>query len=230
METAPFLDLLRRQRVIAVIRVDQPEQGLRMAEAAAAGGLRLIEITWNSGSPDQLITQLREHLPHCHIGAGTVLSIADLQQAAAAGAEFCFAPHTHNAMLHWAREHQMPLVPGALTPNEIVTAWQAGATAVKVFPIGAVGGASYIRSLQGPLGHIPLVPTGGVTVENALALIQAGATAVGLSSGLFSSVAMAQADWSTITQSAQRLVEACQRQINPAPVQPGVNRPTRPDT
>jgi 2-dehydro-3-deoxyphosphogluconate aldolase / (4S)-4-hydroxy-2-oxoglutarate aldolase len=216
METAPFLDLLRQQRVIAVIRAKHPELGLHMAQAAAAGGLRLIEITWNSGSPGQLMTELREHLPHCHIGAGTVLSIADLKQAAAAGAEFCFAPHSQNAMLHWAREHQMPLVPGALTPNEIVAAWQAGATAVKVFPIGAVGGASYIKSLQGPLGHIPLVPTGGVTVENAVALIQAGATAVGLSTGLFSQAAIAQADWATITQSAQRLVEACQLKVNPA--------------
>ncbi|HIK44138.1 MAG TPA: bifunctional 4-hydroxy-2-oxoglutarate aldolase/2-dehydro-3-deoxy-phosphogluconate aldolase [Leptolyngbyaceae cyanobacterium M65_K2018_010] len=210
MDSAVFLELLQRHRAIAVIRTDELNQGLHLAQAAAAGGLRLIEITWNSRYPSQLITQLREQLPHCHIGAGTMLAISDLEQAIAAGAEFCFAPYTHLPMVQWAREHHLPLVPGALTPSEIVTAWQAGACAVKVFPISAVGGASYIRSLQGPLGAIPLVPTGGVTLANAPALLQAGATAVGLSTGLFANTAIAQADWDSITHTCQQLVEVCQ--------------------
>ncbi len=220
MEPASFLDLLRQHRAIAVIRTSEPDLGLQMATAAAAGGLRLIEITWNSAHPEKLIQHLRAQLPHCCIGAGTVLSVADLEQAAAAGAEFCFAPYTNVTLLHWAREHRLPLVPGALTPNEIMAAWQAGAPAVKVFPISAVGGASYVSSLQGPLGHIPLIPTGGVTVENAAGMIVAGATAVGLSTGLFSQAAIATAHWPAITEAARRLTEACQKLPARPPSQP----------
>jgi len=210
METASFLALLRQHRAIAVIRAPEPDLGLHMAKAAAAGGLRLIEITWNSRHPEKLVAELRAQLSHCCIGVGTVLSIPDLEQAIAAGAEFCFAPYTNITLLQWAQEHQLPLVPGALTPNEIMAAWQAGAPAVKVFPVSAVGGASYVSSLQGPLGHIPLIPTGGVTVDNAPSMIKAGAVAVGLSTGLFSKAAIATADWPAITQAAQRLADACQ--------------------
>jgi 2-dehydro-3-deoxyphosphogluconate aldolase/(4S)-4-hydroxy-2-oxoglutarate aldolase len=96
-------------------------------------------------------------------------------------------------------------VPGALTPTEIVTAWDSGATCVKVFPIEAVGGANYIKSLQGPLGHIPLIPTGGVTLENAKEFIKAGAIAVGLSGDLFPKPLIAAQDWDAIAQRAKTL-------------------------
>ncbi|MGF1569669.1 MAG: bifunctional 4-hydroxy-2-oxoglutarate aldolase/2-dehydro-3-deoxy-phosphogluconate aldolase [Nodosilinea sp.] len=210
MTATPWLPLLRRHRTIAVIRAPQVELGLRLAEAAAAGGIRLIEITWNSASPERLVTTLRDALPHCHIGVGTLLTVAEVGAAIAAGAEFCVSPHTDMAMIQLARSHDIPLVPGALTPNEIIAAWTAGASAVKVFPIGAVGGASYVKSLQGPLAHIPLIPTGGVTLANAAAMIEAGAVAVGLSTGLFSPAASARGDWPSITEAAARLVEAVQ--------------------
>lgn len=205
---APWLALLRQHRAIAVIRAPQVELGLHLAQAAAAGGIRLIEVTWNSHHPADLVGKLRESLPHCHIGVGTVLTVPDLRGAISAGAEFCFAPHTDPLMIQHALNYQIPLVPGALTPNEIYAAWNAGASAVKVFPISAVGGASYVSSLQGPLSHIPLIPTGGVTGQNASAMITSGAIAVGLSTGLFSPTAIAQGDWPSITQTARQLVEA----------------------
>ena len=132
-----------------------------MAQAVAAGGMRLIEITWNSERAADLISQLQSELPNCVIGSGTLLTLEDLQGAIAAGAQFCFTPHTNLTLIQAAAKRQMPIIPGALSPTEIVTAWQAGAPCVKVFPVGAVGGAGYIRSLQGPLGQIPLIPTGG---------------------------------------------------------------------
>ncbi|PSN12363.1 ketohydroxyglutarate aldolase [filamentous cyanobacterium CCT1] len=207
MERDSFLALLRQHRAIAVIRADDVSSGLHQAQAAAAGGIRLIEITWNSAQPEQLVSILRQQLTHCTIGIGTALSIADLRCAAAAGAQFCFCPHTDARLIETARGLQMPIVPGALTPNEIVAAWQAGASAVKVFPVSAVGGASYIRSLQGPLAHIPLVPTGGVTVENAAAMVGAGAIAVGLSTGLFPSAMVGARNWAAITMLAKGLVD-----------------------
>ena len=208
MDRDSFLALLQQHRAIAVIRAPEVNLGLRMATAVEAGGFRLIEITWNSANPGDLVDKLRHQLPHCTIGVGTALSSAHLQAAASAGAQFCFCPHTDPALIHLAQDLHIPIVPGALTPNEIVAAWEAGATAVKVFPINAMGGASYIRNLQGPLAHIPLVPTGGVTAENAVEMVRAGAIAVGLSTSLFPNHAIAQGDWAIITALAGRVIHS----------------------
>lgn len=203
-----WLALLRQHRAIAVIRTDQLETGVQIAAAVAAGGLPLIEVTWNSDRPAHLLQRLREQLPHCTIGAGTLLSQGQVQEAIAAGAEFLFTPHTQPDLIRGAYTADVPMVAGTLTPTEMVTAWQAGAAAAKVFPISAVGGAAYLRSLQGPLGHIPLIPTGGVTLDNASQFLEAGAIAIGLSGPLFPSGAIAQGDWAHITRLTQTL---CQR-------------------
>ncbi|MEB3290612.1 MAG: bifunctional 4-hydroxy-2-oxoglutarate aldolase/2-dehydro-3-deoxy-phosphogluconate aldolase [Leptolyngbya sp.] len=219
MDSALFLDCLRHQRLIAVLRAPRLEVGLRMAEAVAAGGVRLIEITWNSDQPEQLVDRLRQTLPHCSIGVGTVLSKAELQAAIAAGAEFGFSPYTDLELVDWAANRRWPFVPGALTPSEIGMAWRAGAPAVKVFPVWAMGGPSYLRHLTAPLGHIPLVPTGGLAIDQVGAMLQAGATAVGLSTGLFPSEAIAQQDWTAITQRAQQAVHRCQTAPDQRPTQ-----------
>lgn len=211
LATSPFLSLLHTHKAIAVLRVADVDLALCLATAVAAGGIRLIEVTWNSPSPDEIIAHLRQRLPDCHIGAGTLLSPADLDQAATAGAQFGFAPHSNPTMITWAQQQRLPFVPGALTPSEIVAAWQAGASAVKLFPIMAVGGVEYLRSLQGPLAPIPLVPTGGVTLENAPSLLKAGALAVGLSTALFPPAAIAQANWAAITARARGLVDCLAR-------------------
>ncbi|MBE9139551.1 bifunctional 4-hydroxy-2-oxoglutarate aldolase/2-dehydro-3-deoxy-phosphogluconate aldolase [Nodosilinea sp. LEGE 07088] len=206
MERESFLQLLRQHRAIAVIRAPTVEVGLQLANAAEEGGLRLLEITWTSAEPEDLVNKLRHQLPHCTIGVGTALSTADLKAAGAAGAQFCFCPHTDPALIDLAQRMAIPIVPGALTPNEIVTAWQTGAAAVKVFPVGAMGGTSYVRAVGEPLGHIPLVPTGGVTVENAQAMVQAGAIAVGLSTSLFPRPLVAAQNWGAIAQLSADLV------------------------
>ncbi|MGL5034821.1 MAG: bifunctional 4-hydroxy-2-oxoglutarate aldolase/2-dehydro-3-deoxy-phosphogluconate aldolase [Microcystaceae cyanobacterium] len=202
-----WLDRLHHGRGIAVIRVAEVELGQRLAELAIAGGIRLIEITWNSTYPEKIIAALRESLPDCLIGTGTVLTLQDLQAAIACGSQFCFTPHVNPRLIEKAIAAEIPIIPGALTPTEIVTAWQMGASAVKVFPVQSLGGANYIKSLQGPLGTIPLIPTGGVTLENALDFIQAGAIAVGLSGALFPKDLIAEKNWSGIQIKAQRLSE-----------------------
>ena len=207
MDSTLWLRLLRQHRVIAVIRAPDVETGWQMAQAVYAGGIRLIEITWNSVQPRLLIQSLRRHCPDGWIGAGTLLSSADMREAIAAGAQFGFSPHTDPALMQLAQAAGMPMVPGALTPTEIVQAWQSGASVVKVFPISTLGGSGYIRSLQGPMAQIPLLPTGGVTVENAADLLSAGAIAVGLSSSLFPQRAIAHQDWLRITTLAQTLLQ-----------------------
>ncbi|MBW4623693.1 MAG: bifunctional 4-hydroxy-2-oxoglutarate aldolase/2-dehydro-3-deoxy-phosphogluconate aldolase [Cyanosarcina radialis HA8281-LM2] len=207
MSEPSWLSLLQQNRAIAVIRSDKIEIARQMALAVAAGGMRLIEITWNSDRAAELITQLRSELPDCKIGTGTILNLEQLEEAIAAGAQFIFTPHTDLSLIAAALKANIPIVPGALSPTEIVTAWQAGASCVKVFPIQSVGDANYIKNLQGPLGNIPLIPTGGVTVENAREFIQAGAIAVGLAGDLFPAQLLARGDWEAIAQRAKKLMK-----------------------
>ena len=200
-----WYEQLQLHRAIAVIRIDRLELALQMAQAVAAGGIRQIEISWRGDRAAETIDKLRSDLPECTIGVGTLFNSNDLEEAIAAGAQFAFSPHIDPELIRSAVEAQIPIVPGALSPTEIVTAWQAGATAVKVFPISAVGGANYIRSLQGPLGHIPLIPTGGVTMHNARAILDAGAVAVGLGSTLFPPSLILDRHWPGVCALAQKL-------------------------
>jgi 2-dehydro-3-deoxyphosphogluconate aldolase / (4S)-4-hydroxy-2-oxoglutarate aldolase len=203
-----LLPLLRQQRAIAVIRAPDAQLGYEMAQAVAAGGMQLIEITADSDRPWALIDRLRTALPNCVIGTGTILNQTDWQNAVSGGAQFMFSPHVDVQLIAQSRSIGMPMFPGALSPTEIVTAWQAGATAVKVFPVQAMGGAAYIRALGSPLSQIPLIPTGGVTVANAQELIAAGSIAVGLAGSLFPKALMSDRDWSGITALAQQLMNS----------------------
>ncbi|KGF73698.1 hypothetical protein DO97_12830 [Neosynechococcus sphagnicola sy1] len=206
-----WLAQLKQQRAIAVIRAAQFALGQRMAWAVATGGMTLIEITWNTHRGADLIRCLRRELPHCLIGAGTILTLSQLEQAITAGAQFLFSPHTNAPLIQAALQQGIPIVPGALTPTEIVTAWQLGASCVKVFPVERLGGVDYLRSLHPVLTEIPLIPTGGVTLANAPAFIQAGAIAVGLSSELFPPWAIAAGNWSMITAQARQLCQSLQQ-------------------
>lgn len=206
MNIQSWLPTIQQARAIAVVRATHFEWGIVMAKAVAAGGMRLIEVTWNSDHAPELLVHLQQRLPHCIIGAGTLTTQAQVKEAIAVGAQFLFSPHVNPALIQIAVDQDIPLVAGALTPTEIVTAWQAGAASVKVFPVQAVGGAAYIRSLQGPLGHIPLIPTGGVTLTNAQAFLAAGAVAVGLSGELFPQAALQTHDASLITERATTLM------------------------
>ena len=204
-----WLSILQREKALAIIRSPRFDLGLAMADAVAKGGIKLIEITCNSDRQEALIAELRVRLPHCLIGAGTVLERTQLQNAIACGAQFIFSPHFDPELIEIAvHRHQIPFVPGVLTPTEIVAAWQTGASALKVFPISAMGGASYIKSLQAPLGGIPLIPTGGVTLENAPEMLSAGAIAVGLSGGLLPTSLVKAGHWQKISDRAKLLLKS----------------------
>ncbi len=203
---AEWLTLLRRHRAIAIIRAPDIKTGLAMSKAAAAGGFGLIEVAWNNAQPAPMMAAIRQALPGCVVGVGTVLTPDDLQGAIAARAQFCFTPHTDGDLIDLAQAHSMPMIAGAMTPTEIMTAWQAGAASVKVFPISALGNGDYIRSVLGPIGSIPLVPTGGVTSESAPDLMAAGAIAVGLSTALFPKSEVAQGNWAAIEARSRYLL------------------------
>ncbi|MEM9771647.1 MAG: bifunctional 4-hydroxy-2-oxoglutarate aldolase/2-dehydro-3-deoxy-phosphogluconate aldolase [Cyanobacteria bacterium P01_D01_bin.73] len=203
---------LEQNRVIAVIRTDHWQTGVKALLAAARGGMRLLEITWNSDRPDLIISSLRQRVPNCTIGVGTLRSPQDAQRAIAAGAQFCFMPHVSPGIIATAIAHNCPVIPGALSPTEIINAWELGASAVKIFPAGNVGGSAYIKSISPVLPDIPLVPSGGVTLENSADFIEAGAIAVGLARQLFPKDVIKTQDWDTVTKKARTLTNALANQ------------------
>lgn len=206
--------LLQKHRAIAVIRSRSLPLCLSMAKAVADGGIAQIEIAWNGDRPAESIARLRRELPECTIGAGTILNVVQLREAIDSGAQFLFSPHVNLELMRAAISHgRVPIVAGALSPTEILTAWQAGASCVKVFPIAAVGGVSYLKNLQGPLGEIPLIPTGGVTLENAKLFLEAGAIGVGLSSQLFPQSLVDAGNWSQISDRARAFLKSLELEV-----------------
>lgn len=214
-----WIQTLRTHRVIGVIRAETVESGLNMALAAAAGGIHLLEVTWNSYQPVALLQAIQKALPDCTVGVGTILTEEELRVAIATGAQFCFSPHTSVSLLRHGKSVHIPMVAGAMTPTEILTAWQGGASSVKIFPIKTLGGANYIQCLQGPIPQVPLIPTGGVSHKNAAHLLNAGATAVGISSSLFSPEHVTDHNWKAIEQQASKLVASLQNRSSKAATQ-----------
>jgi 2-dehydro-3-deoxyphosphogluconate aldolase / (4S)-4-hydroxy-2-oxoglutarate aldolase len=211
-----WLELLQQQRIIAVIRAPSHQLGLKMAMAVAAGGIKLIEITADSDRAWDLISQLQQDLPDCVIGTGTILTNSQWSDAVSSGARFMFSPHVDVNLIGRSISIGIPMIPGAFSPTEIVTAWQAGAASVKVFPISSLGGADYIRAVRTPLGQIPLIPTGGVNLTNAQDLIAAGAVAVGLAGALFPQSLLEQEDWGSIGTLAKDLLASLRPNAAPS--------------
>jgi 2-dehydro-3-deoxyphosphogluconate aldolase / (4S)-4-hydroxy-2-oxoglutarate aldolase len=179
--------LMTESRAIAIGRHIRAADAPRIGEALVAGGVRVMELTLNEPEADALasIKSLAAAAEDfgALVGAGTVLSIDAAQKAVDAGARFIVSPHTDSALVAWCADQDVPCFPGALTPTEILAAWVAGASAVKLFPASAVG-PGYLQQIAGPFPDIPLVPTGGVSAENAAEWIAAGAVAVGMGSWL----------------------------------------------
>lgn len=169
--------------VVAIGRRVDPSRAVGVGEALAAGGVRAFEITLNEPEAEALgaleAVAARAAGMGLEIGAGTVLSIEAARRAIDAGATFLVMPHLDPELVAWAAERSVPVLPGCATPTEVLTAWRAGAAAVKVFP-ASVAGPAFVRELRGPFPEIPLLPTGGVTLETAPAFIAAGAIGVGM--------------------------------------------------
>ena len=171
--------------VIAIGRHLDPATVPAIGEALLAGGIHAFEVTLNSASAFSVISALAARFgpEDLLIGAGTVLDLDQARSAVDAGARFLVMPHTDPGIVEWAAGRDLPVFPGAFSPTEILAGWMAGAAAVKLFPASAVG-PTFVRELRGPLPDVPLIPTGGVTLENAPAFIAAGALAVGMGSWL----------------------------------------------
>jgi 2-dehydro-3-deoxyphosphogluconate aldolase/(4S)-4-hydroxy-2-oxoglutarate aldolase len=198
--------LVRESGAIAVGRHISADAAPMIGEALIAGGVATMELTLNE--PVETALRAIEALARAAegygglVGAGTVLSVAAAERAVAAGARFIVMPHTHVDIVAWCVDRGVPCFPGALTPTEILSAWQAGASAVKLFPAAAVGPA-YISQIHGPFPDIPILPTGGVTAETAGDWITAGAVAVGMGGWL-----IGDGEAGGVTDRARRVREA----------------------
>ena len=181
--TLTFTERLRAARIAAVIRTTSAETATEVGRAVVRGGITALEVAFTTPQADLAIARLRHDLPTVLVGAGTVLDEGMLDAACAAGAEFLMSPHLDERLVALARDRGVPFLPGALTPTEIQRAWAAGAACVKVFP-SSVFGPSYLAAVRAPLPHIPLLPTGGVSVDNLGEWLAAGALAVGVGGNL----------------------------------------------
>ncbi|MFF2889109.1 bifunctional 4-hydroxy-2-oxoglutarate aldolase/2-dehydro-3-deoxy-phosphogluconate aldolase [Paenibacillus sp. NPDC057967] len=198
---------LKQQKIVAILRGVAPERVLPVAEALSLGGIRFMEITMNSEQAVQSIAMLRERLPQLHIGAGTVTNVQLAREAAAAGAEFLISANVDTAMICYGVEQGLHVWPGAMTPTEIVLAWEAGAQAVKLFP-ATVLGIDYLKSVRAPLDQIPLIATGGIEPGNAAAYIQAGACALGVGGQLINHQWIQAGKYAEITDIANQYLAA----------------------
>jgi 2-dehydro-3-deoxyphosphogluconate aldolase/(4S)-4-hydroxy-2-oxoglutarate aldolase len=181
---SPLPEEIAGPRVVAIGRGLPAERIERIAEGLVAGGIRAFEITLNSPDAFGAIAALADRWgERLLVGAGTVLDVDEASQAVDAGARFIVSPHTEPALIEWAGTRGLAVFPGAFSPTEILTAWRAGATAVKLFP-ASVAGPAFVREFRGPFRDIPLIATGGMTIESAPAFLGAGAIAVGIGSWL----------------------------------------------
>src|SRR5256886_6928604 len=208
MNKSQVLKRIRDIGVIPVVRASSPEEAIQVVEAIKAGGLPLLEITLTVPGAVHVIEELVKRFDDAIVGAGTVLDPETARKCIDAGAQFIVSPALNLETIACCRELDVAVMPGALTPTEIVSAWQAGADFVKVFPAGAMGGASYVKSLKGPLPQIELGPTGGVTLANAPDFIEAGAAAVGVGADLVDIKAIRPGQPEKITKAARDFVEA----------------------
>lgn len=206
--TTSLLDRLKAEKIIAILRGVPKEQGKAVAEALSLGGIVFAEVTLNTEGALGMISSWRETFgERMKIGAGTVLDLEEAKEAVRAGAEYLVSPNLDEAVVAYALEQGIAVFPGAMTPTEIVKAWKAGATAVKVFPMASLG-VGYLKEITAPLDRIPLIATGGVRLDNIHGFLEAGATAVGLGGCLVNPALIREKRYETITQNAADMVGA----------------------
>ncbi|NQV08146.1 bifunctional 4-hydroxy-2-oxoglutarate aldolase/2-dehydro-3-deoxy-phosphogluconate aldolase [bacterium] len=203
---ADLLTVLGRTPVIGIMRGCPLEHVISMGTAAADAGFEVIEVTSDSPNPAEAIGRLRESFPGLLVGAGTVLTPADVPRVVDAGASFIVTPMLSMPVMEAAVALGVPIIPGAATPTEIWQALEAGAAAVKVFPARELGGPSYLGAIRAPLGHPPLVPTGGVGAADARAYLDAGALALGIGGSVFSKTALVDGDAAGVASRASALI------------------------
>ena len=211
MNRAEVVQTIRDVGIIPVVRAQSADEAMKAIDAIRAGGISILEITMTVPGAVAVIEEVsKRYGGEVLVGAGTVLDPEKALDCVRAGAQFVVSPALNLETIETCRRNGIAVMPGALTPTEVVQAWNAGADFVKVFPAGSVGGASYIRSLKAPLPQIELVPTGGVSLKTAADFIKAGASALGVGADLVDVKAIREGQSNLITERAREFVRIVQ--------------------
>lgn len=204
-----IFDRMVQTGVVSVVRTPGAAAAIAAIEALERGGLSVVEITLTTEGAIRAVEQLADRFgDRIVLGAGTVLDPETARIAMLAGAQFIVTPSLNPATIEMSLRYSKPVIPGALTPTEVLAAWQAGATAVKVFPCHALGGASYLRALKGPFPQIELIPSGGVNLETTPQLLRAGACAVAAGAELVDAATIASGDFQVLERRAAQYLDA----------------------
>ncbi|WP_239613647.1 bifunctional 4-hydroxy-2-oxoglutarate aldolase/2-dehydro-3-deoxy-phosphogluconate aldolase [Cohnella mopanensis] len=205
-----IMQALSREKIVAIIRGISAESGDATAKALADGGIVFLEVTLNTDGALNMISRFREaYEGRLRIGAGTVLDLGQAKEAIAAGAEYIISPNLDEEVIYYGVEKGVEVWPGTMTPTEIVRAYKAGASAVKVFPMGSLG-INYLKEIRAPLNHIPMVATGGVNLQNINSVLDAGAIAVGLGGNLVDKQLVKDGKFDELRKLAQAFVNEVQ--------------------
>jgi 2-dehydro-3-deoxyphosphogluconate aldolase / (4S)-4-hydroxy-2-oxoglutarate aldolase len=209
MNKQEVLSRIAEVGVVPVVRASSAEEAMQVVEAIKEGGVTVLEITMTVPRAVRVIEQLADRYgAEVVVGAGTVLDAETARACILAGAAFVVSPSLNTGTIELCRRYSVAVMPGALTPTEVVTAWQAGADVVKVFPCGALGGAKYLKSLKAPLPQIEMIPTGGVSLQTAAEFIEAGALALGVGADLVDTKAIRAGEARKVTEAARAYVAA----------------------
>lgn len=206
MQRSDLTSAIERAGVVAVIRIKEPAKLQAVVDAISEGGVTALEVTMTVPGAVELIRDLAPKMPAGFIlGAGTVLDADTVAKVVDAGARYVVSPVFRRSVIAACHERGVPAMPGCFTPTEILDAWEAGADIVKVFPATALG-PGYIKDVRAPLPQVKLMPTGGVTIDNAGDWIRAGAAAVGVGTALLDAKAIAAGDYGVLRRNAERIV------------------------
>ncbi|MFW9963316.1 MAG: bifunctional 4-hydroxy-2-oxoglutarate aldolase/2-dehydro-3-deoxy-phosphogluconate aldolase [Candidatus Sifarchaeia archaeon] len=202
------MKLIYETGLIPIIRVESTDIAFKVAEAFLAGGINIIEVTMSVPGAIDVVKQLIKNYGNkVLIGTGTVVDGRMAEEVIKAGSQFIVSPNYSKELIETAKKHSKPIIPGALTPTEIFNAYSMGADAVKVFPCGNVGGADYLKAIRAPLPDIPLVPTGGVDLETAGAMLDAGAYALGVGGAITDKRAIKEGRYEVITENVRKFLD-----------------------
>src|SRR5207302_1837963 len=209
MDRKKVRDRILEIGIVPVVRASSPAEARIAADAVCQGGIPIVEITMTVPGALEVIRELRKNsASDVLVGAGTVLNAEAARRCLDAGAQFLVSPGLNLQTVELAVREEKLMMAGALTPTEVITAWEAGSDLVKVFPCGQVGGAKYIKALKGPLPQIPLVPTGGVNLNTAGEFIEAGAAALGVGRELVQAEALKAGKPEIIVENARKFLAA----------------------
>ncbi len=209
MEKREILNQMISEGLIPVVRVTDAKEAMDVADALKEGGVHFIEITMSvQGAIDVIKELTQKYKDEIILGAGTVLDAETGRAALLAGAQFLVSPTLNLDLIQLGHRYSAVVIPGTMTPTEMLTAWNAGADMVKVFPAAQLGGPEYIKAVRGPLPQILIIPTGGVNLQNAGAFIKAGAVALGAGGELVDKTAIKERKFNIITENTRAFLKA----------------------